>query len=222
MNKNPVHSPLAVLSALVILSCSSGGKRISPDPGEGGAEYEVYIVNKNIHTGIIIPVNEISRSMISALTFFPESEYADFGWGEEAFYQSPGKKYCLGIRAVIIPSSSVMRVEGFSNLLDEVVRWSGYAVRFTLSEREFKSLCGYIDSSFRRGENGELLETSRKRGGEIIFFKSVYRYHLFNTCNTWVARALGNAGLNVSPLLVITSGDLYYEVKDAGTVLKGE
>ena len=221
MNKNPVHSPLALLSALVILSCSSGGKRLPPDPGAGGYEYEVYIVNKNIHTGIIIPVNEISRRMIEALTLFPESEYADFGWGEEVFYQSPGKKYCLGIRAVLIPSSSVMRVEGFSNLLEEVVRWSGYAIRFTLTEREFERLCGYIDSSFSRGENGELLETSRKLGGEIVFFKSVYRYHLFNTCNTWVARALENAGLDVSPLLVITAGNLYDEVNGAGIVLKG-
>lgn len=187
------------------------------------SRHSVYLVNRGIHTGLIIPVNSISLQKISAMNFFEQYEYVDFGWGEEYYYQHPGKgKFCLGVKAVAIPNSSVVRAEGFSGILRDVIEWSDYAVRFNLSEDEFVRLCGYIDSSFSRGEVNNFIETSRKRNGEVIFFKSVYYYHAFNTCNTWAARGLQSAGLDVSPFLVITAGDLFDEVKGSGILLKGK
>jgi len=114
-----------------------------------------------------------------------------------------------------------MRVQGFNSTPEDVALWSDYAVRFNLKPGEFSDLCEYIDKSFRKDKRKALMETSRKRNGEIIFFKSVYYYHGFNTCNTWAARALNRAGLDISAFMVITADDLFGEVKEKGVILKG-
>lgn len=208
--------------SLALNSCVSPSERSASRAGTLlKHRYSVYLVNRGIHTGLIIPVNGVSVQKISAMKFFEKSEYIDFGWGEEYYYQHPGKgKFCLGVKAVAVPNSSVVRAEGFSAILEDVIEWSDYALRFDLTESEFINFCGYIDGSFRRDENNNLIETSRKRNGEVIFFKSVYYYHAFNTCNTWAARGLQYAGLDVSPFLVITAGDLFDEVKGSGVPLK--
>ncbi|HOP63851.1 MAG TPA: DUF2459 domain-containing protein [Spirochaetota bacterium] len=192
---------------------SAAGKGISrPIP--------VYLVNRGIHTGLVIPVNTVSEEKIATIMFFKDQEYVDFGWGDEDYYQKPGAGLCLGIKAVLLPTSSVMRVEGFSGIFEDVIRRSDFALRFDITELQFIKLCEYIDKSFRRDVSSILVETKRKRHGGVIFFKSVYYYHLFNTCNTWAARGLEAAGLDVSPFMVITAGDLYDEIKGKGVVLK--
>ena len=167
-----------------------------------------------------MPVNEISKSRITALKYFENASYIDFGWGEEVVYQTSHETFCMDLKAVTIPSSSVMRVEGVNISIDSLVAWSYYAVLFRLTEDEFSGLCHFIDASFTRGDDRGPVKTSERSGGDIIYFQSVHTYCLFNTCNTWVADALSQAVPGISPFLVITKNDLYDAVKGRGAVLK--
>ncbi len=203
----------------IFLSCS-GGEKLNKDIAVNISSDQiiVYIINSSIHTGIIIPVDSESISRISALKYFKDFQFADFGWGEEFVYQHPDENYCFYAKAVLLPNSSVISVEGYSSV-SGMINWSDFTVKLTLSTDQFMKLMDFIDKSFKR-ENNEPIITSKKHSGDVIFFKSVYRYHMFNTCNTWVAKALEIAGLDVSPFFVLTSGQLYKEIKDNGTVLK--
>ncbi len=206
---------------IVFCSCSSAEVKHLHESGLAvKSTYRVYIISKGIHTGLIIPVNDVVLERISSAGSFTQSEYIDFGWGEEYYYQHSGAGICMGIRAVLLPNSSVVRVEGFSGILDELVRWSDYTVMFNVTKDEFTRLCTYIDKSFMRDTKGKLIETSRISGGEIIFFKSVHIYWGGRTCNTWAAQALEASGLDVSPFFVITAGGLFDAVKGRGVVLK--
>jgi len=213
-----------VIICLFLLSCkSSAENKIDHNTIISEQQFSVYIMSSGIHTGLIIPVNTFSEEKITALKFFKKYKYIDFGWGDEDYYQKPGGgKFCLGVKAVALPTSSVMRVQGFNSRPEDVARWSDYTVQFNMDSGNFIRLCGYIDKSFRRDERGDLIETSRKRDGEIIFFKSLYYYHAFNTCNTWAARGLKSAGLHVSASSVVTSEGLFNEIRDKGIILKGE
>jgi len=183
-------------------------------------EYTVYIINNNLHTGIVIPVNSESISHISSLKYFKNFELIDIGWGEEKFYQDPQDSFCMGARAILLPNTSVVRMEGYGSIADCSISWSDFTVRLILSKDQFIKLAKFIDDSFRKETGDELIITSKKHSGHIMFFKSVYRYHLFNTCNTWVAAAIKYAGFDVSPFFIITATQLYNEIKDQGTVLK--
>jgi hypothetical protein len=46
------------------------------------------------------------------------------------------------------------------------------------------------------------------------FYPAHGGFHLFNTCNTWAARALSEAGLDISAGGVMTADDLMSRVRD--------
>lgn len=213
---------IAFIIQFSLSSCiSSPEESISGNDDVVQKTFPVYVISRGIHTGLIIPVNSIAKEIITAAVYFENSEYIDFGWGDEDYYQKHGSdKFCLGIKAVLLPTSSVMRAEGRNGMPENLIQWSDYSVQFNLTENSFIKLCRYINKSFRRDSGNNLIETSRKHKGGIIFFKSVYYYHAFNTCNTWAARGLQHAGLDVSSFFVITADDLYDEVKMKGVVLK--
>lgn len=212
---------LTGIQCIIILSCTGSDKMSKyADVNQSGVHYPVYIINYNLHTGIVIPLIDESLHNISALRYFKNYQLTDIGWGEENFYQDPSDNFCMAARAVLFPNSSVLRIEGYGNIDNGYIGWSDFTVKLTLTKEQFIKLSGFIENSFRKDEQNGIIITSEKHSGGIIFFKSVYKYHLFNTCNTWVARALESSGLDVSPLFIITAGQLYNEIKDKGTVLK--
>lgn len=182
--------------------------------------FTVYIINNNLHTGIILPVDKETSHAISALKHFKNFRYTDIGWGEEKFYQDPDDNFCMGARAILLPNTSVIRIEGYSSFTEDIIGWSDYAVMLSLSKDQYIKLISFIENSFMRDEGNELIITKQKHSGSVIFFKSVYKYHLFNTCNTWIAEALKASGLDVSSIFIISASQLYNEIKDKGKVLK--
>ncbi|MDP6343627.1 MAG: DUF2459 domain-containing protein, partial [Alphaproteobacteria bacterium] len=45
------------------------------------------------------------------------------------------------------------------------------------------------------------------------FYEGAGEYHLLNTCNTWTARALRQAGLAVDPGNAVTADDLMAQLR---------
>jgi len=55
----------------------------------------------------------------------------------------------------------------------------------------------------------------------VYFFKANGSYHLFNTCNTWLARGLKQSGLEIKDDIILTE-QLFNESAKVGKVLKAE
>lgn len=212
---------LLYLQIFLSTSCTAGeisikSSNIIASPGH----YTVYIINNSIHTGIVIPVDRESLHMISALKYFNNFQFTDIGWGEETAYQDTEDIYWHYVKAVLYPNPSVICIEGYRSLPDSFIGWSDFTVMLSLSSEQFIKLTAFIENSFKKDQGNEVIITSKRHLDQMIFFKSVKRYHLFNTCNTWVAAALQSSGFDVSPSLVITAGQLFNEIKKQGTVLK--
>lgn len=212
---------LIALQGYMNISCSKNKGSEIPLAASGlPGSYTVYIVNNNLHTGIVIPVNSESIRYIPALEYFKNRNFADIGWGEEKFYQNPKSGFCMGAKAILLPNRSVIRIEGYNSFDSFFINWSDFTIRLSLTDNQFRELAAFIQRSFGDKMEGELIITSQKHSGEIIFFRSLHSYHLFNTCNTWVAKALQSAGIELSSMFIITKGQLYDQLKDRGTVLK--
>jgi uncharacterized protein (TIGR02117 family) len=214
---------LFIISLTILLcgsaSCSENEKhKADSELDQISAEYPIYIINYSYHTGIVIPVNSETTLAIKALSYFRNFKYTDIGWGEEKFYQDPSDNYCMGARAILLPNRSVFRIEGYNGI--DFIKWNSFVVMLKLNKDQFTKLLIFIDESFTKQSENETIITSQKNSGSVIFFKSIYKYHLLNTCNTWIAEALKISGLDVSPFLTITAGQLYNEIKDKGTIIK--
>ena len=153
---------------------------------------------------------------------FINYKYIDIGWGDEDFYQNPDPDYLLGAKAILVPTNSVIRIEGSDLTINKIVEWGDFSIRFDLTGEQFKNLCEFINDSFSKDNDKNLIISSQKNNNRIIFYKSRLKYHLFNTCNTWIAEAFENCGFEISSSSVITAENLFEEISKHGTVLKQE
>jgi len=181
----------------------------------------VYLIKNRWHTGLIFRVDELSLRNVEALRLFRDMKYVDIGWGDKDFYQSPKDfDLYLAFKALFLPTESVVRIEGYNYEIDDIISYSDFCIKFELADNNLKKLLNFIDSSFSRNIQNKLIITLKKSGANVIFFKSKYTYHIFETCNKWIAKGLVAAGYDISPTWVITAENLFEEVKKYGKVIR--
>lgn len=181
----------------------------------------VYLIKSRWHTGLIFKVDDIAINNIVALKLFRNFNYVDIGWGDRDFYQSPKDfDLYLAFKALFIPTESVVRIEGYNYGIEDIISYSDYCIKFQFNNNELTNLLKFVDSTFSRGDKNKLIITLKRAGGNIIFFKSKYSYHVFETCNKWVAKGFVAAGFDISPTWVITAENLFWEVKKYGKVIR--
>lgn len=81
-----------------------------------------------------------------------------------------------------------------------------------ISREGARRLVAAISASHERDEQGQPIAFGPSLYGEGRFYASVERFHLFATCNVWVARRLRDAGVAVRPALAITTGMLFSQL----------
>ncbi|WP_456377242.1 DUF2459 domain-containing protein [Thiolapillus sp.] len=77
-----------------------------------------------------------------------------------------------------------------------------------------------IGDSFARNAAGSASDLGPGLYGNSRFYLSRERYHLFNTCNVWVARQLRRAGLPINPVRSIRVEGLMSRVRKFGRVIQ--
>ena len=99
-------------------------------------------------------------------------------------------KLSTAANALLFPSSSCIHVAR--------VHPDSYrdAVAVTISQEQYKRLVEYIGKSFRLNNDGEYFQIPGEAySTNDAFYLSADRYHLLNTCNSWVGRGLKSAGV---------------------------
>ena len=69
----------------------------------------------------------------------------------------------------------------------------------------YSSLVRFISESFYKDEYGGILELKRGLYGNSQFYKAVGKFHFMNTCNSWTAKGLKSAGMDISPIFKLTA-----------------
>lgn len=162
----------------------------------------IYVVSNEVHADIIVPTTTTTidwSQELGAATFLGDvanESYVAFGWGDKGFFLETETwedfKLSVAANALLLPSESCMHVafmgpEYFVN-----------AASVTISEAQYKKLVDHINQSFRTNANGQRMQISgRFYSTNDAFFEGHGRYHLFNTCNSWVGRGLKAAGVRV-------------------------
>lgn len=179
---------------------------------------EIYLIKQRWHTAIVLKTSDIDSTMFPIVKYFDDYKMIDIGWGDEAFYQHPDFDWELAFKALFYPTPSTLRVEGISIPTKLYFDISEIVVKLLVTEEQFNKILKFIDNTLYRDENGEKILSSRA-GGQIIFYAAEGKYHLFNTCNTWLAKGLNSAGLNIKTDIILTE-QLFQEAAKIGYVIK--
>ena len=183
------------------------------------SNYQIYFIKQNWHTAIVFDVNDLDSQTFREFNYFKDYRMIDIGWGDEEFYQYPGFDSGLAFKALFYATPSTLRVEGINLSKEEYFNLSEIVIELVITDEQFKKICDYINKTFLEDDAGNTSILSRSGAGKIIFYKANGSYHLFNTCNTWLAKGLKEAGIEIENNVVLTE-QLFNELAKIGTVIK--
>jgi hypothetical protein len=173
----------------------------------------VHLLRQSWHTGLIIDrAALLAAGLPPEAADFPGVPYLEFGWGDRAYYMSPDPTLWLTLNAALAPTPAVLHIEpraypGVSAAREILV--------MDLSSSGFTGLASAISETVDRRSAPVARPIAYGRSPGARFYKARGSFHLFNTCNTWIARVLAAGGLAVNPDGVVTAVDLMRQARVA-------
>ncbi len=182
------------------------------NPTNKTPDERVHVVSHGWHTGIILEANSLNRLIPSLADRFSKADFYEIGWGDAGFYQAEKITATITLNAVFLPSDAVVHVVGFEG--DPAGYFQTSEVRsVSLTDEGMEGLCEFIESSFAKDQAGEPIRSSVGLYGDSQFYQGEGKYHLFNGCNKWTAKALCSGGIEIEPALKITSSSVMDEFR---------
>lgn len=179
----------------------------------------IYLVSHGWHVGIVVKRVDLPDDVRLVHQGFSNADYLEIGWGDRDFYQTPRPHLGIALKAIFLPTPSVLHIVAFN---DSVAAYFPHSeiIMIRLSDAGFQRLIRYIAASYERDSVGNLIPSGAGLYGVSQFYRSQETYHLFRTCNVWTARALYTTGCPVRPFLAITGDSLMSQVQSFGTMLR--
>jgi uncharacterized protein (TIGR02117 family) len=177
------------------------------------ANFPVYVVDHGGHTGVVLNRELAKQYLPSINEEFVHSRYIEFGWGDEDYYHAKEKTSKLKLQAVLYPTNAVLHVAEVP--IDPEKYYPNIEIKKLLVTcAGFQNMLRYIYKTFKRDSKGNPVKTGKGLHVHGLFYHANGKFHVFNTCNTWTAKILKEAGLRVSSFLTITSSDIMTQVRD--------
>lgn len=179
----------------------------------------IYLASHGWHAGIVVKRDDIPDDVWPNHKNIADAEYLEIGWGDKDFYQTPNPHFGIALKAILLPTPSVLHIVAFNNSVTSYFPHNKI-IMIRLSDAGFKHLIGYIAASFDKDLSGNTVSLGAGLYGVSQFYRSRDTYHLFRTCNVWTARALHAAGCPVRPFLAITEDNLMLQAQSFGSILQ--
>lgn len=168
-------------------------------PTPGGIE--ILFVSNAVHADIVLPINTESinwREHFPANCFSGDTSRAThvaIGWGDQGFYlETPtwaDLRFSTAANALLWPSDTCLHISFYT-----ADPQSDSARSVTISAAQYERLVQFINSSFRRDEDGSIIQIGNEAyGTNDAFFQAHGIYHCCNTCTCWVGKAMRSAGI---------------------------
>jgi uncharacterized protein (TIGR02117 family) len=159
------------------------------------AATEVIVSSNGWHTGIAVARTDIPPDVLPETADFPAAKWFEFGWGDAEYYPAP-KPGMIDALSAAFPGPAVVHMSGLPGHPATVFAGSD-RVSLDLSDPAFARLLAYLDASFERRGAARVRPSAQGLYAFSLFYPATGRFHLFNTCNTWTARALAASGVPV-------------------------
>lgn len=164
-------------------------------------EITLFLVSNGVHTDVVMPLkNEIFDwttvvNPIDTITDESNIAYVGLGWGERNFYLYTPEWKDLSV------SNALGALSGLNRTLIHITYYAfepmqdDYVVKFTVTSEQYQRLTKLLSESFKQEDGKSILLKGIHYQSNDAFYEAKGRYHLFNTCNTWLNDRLVESGL---------------------------
>jgi uncharacterized protein (TIGR02117 family) len=197
-----------------LLACTP--ERTEPPTADNSCEAQtaIQLVNHGWHTGIVVRAADLVAVLPTLAGDFGAARYLEVGWGDQDYYQAEGGTTLLALRAMFTRTPSVLHLVAFDAPAARHFPASE-VMEVPLQQKGYRELLDYLAASFARSGDGSPLRLGPALYGRGWFYRAVGEFHAFNTCNTWVAKALRQAGLPISSRGIVGARGLLSRVRAA-------
>jgi len=214
-------SKLVIFPIIFFFLNTSHKLQVEGEVFSSDSQKTIYLIKQRWHTAVVFNKKDVDSTILPEVKYFSDAKLIDIGWGDEAFYQHPGFDWDLAYQALFYPSPSTLRIEGIYISQQQYFDISEIVVELKINNEKLKILLNYIAETVWRDADGKNKILSTQYLDRVYFFKANGEYHLFNTCNTWLAKGLKQAGFKIKDDIILTE-QLFNEAAKIGKVLKAE
>lgn len=175
--------------------------------------YPIYIIRHGWHTGLAVRTSDIPKHLIPEKSHFHNMRYLEIGWGDKGFYQAKKITVTLSLKALLIPTDSVIHMVGFNIPVKKAFPKSEI-IKFSLNRKNYLLLLRFIHNSFSGKRQKALLPLREGIYGYSWFYRGKGNYHIFRTCNKWTAQALKHADIPIKTYYVTTSESIMSQIRN--------
>jgi len=134
------------------------------------------------------------------------------GWGDQRFYQTAEITSSLAMRAILWPTKTVLHIAEIP--ADPYRYFPASEIReLSVPAHGYEKLLSYIKESFELDSGGQIIGLGEGRYGKSHFYAARGSFHAFNTCNTWVSRAIDATGYPLDNKQAITAAEVLSQLK---------
>ncbi len=181
------------LGLVWLCAACAGPAKALPSPDRGEPSASIYVIGYGWHVGLAVGVADMPHGLVPESGDFPDADYLELGWGDWDYYQAGDPGIWSTLKAGLWPTASVLHVVGVQGGVGE--RFRGLEiVRLDLPRSNVAALAAFIHRSFARDAAAKATPIGPGWGRDSLFYPARGTFHMFNTCNTWTARALEAAG----------------------------
>lgn len=151
----------------------------------------MYVVTHGWHSGIVLGRGELVRRLPALAADIGQDGHVEVGWGEARFYQARETHAGMALRAVLWRNASVLQVVPFADPPRRYFSGSE-VVEVRTDDAGYAATLAFIAATFKQ----DLQRLGPSLYGNGWFYRAEGAFHLFNTCNDWVARAIESGRCN--------------------------
>ncbi len=215
---------LMLFAASVVATTKSANPELFP-PKPGEETIRIFIVSHGYHSGVILPVSALTRANSqfgltatgSVLQRFAGYEALEIGWGDANFYRyAPylsDVSVSMATKALFASDNkSVLHIVG----LNESPRYTfpnSEILQVDLSTRGFFQMARFLDSAFLTSPDGSVRDAGAGLYGPSRFFEGRETFGIWNVCNHFVSKLLGEAGLSTSYVAATLPAGMFADLK---------
>jgi len=151
----------------------------------------VFVVSHGWHSGIVVNGGDLAKLLLPVAADIGMAGLVEVGWGEERYYQAASGTSGMALRALFRSNASVLQVVPLGRPPREYFPESDI-VEVWMDEAGYQNALAFVVRTFTRAPDGGVTRLGPSLYGHGWFYRAEGSFHVLNTCNTWVARAIEN------------------------------
>ncbi len=200
---------LVCLALLLLVSACA-----EPIPPSSPDDPILYVIRRDWHTDIGLPVAEIAGPLTALEKPFPGVRFLTFGFGERQFVISHSNGP-FAMLSALLPSPSALLMTALRAPPAEAFGAEN-VVLLRVTRAGLDRIEAAIDREFERGPDNEPVRLADGPYPGSVFYAARDTYDGLFTCNSWTAETLRIGGLPMPATLVLFSGQVIAAARNIG------